>query len=229
MSKKKQILIVEDDENIHELIRYNLSNSGYKLLSAIDGEAALKHVRNEKIDLVLLDIMLPGMDGIEVCRVMKGDVKLAAIPIIFVSARGEESDVVVGLELGADDYITKPFSIKVLQARIRAVLRRHEQKKSDPLAATAHKDLMIDPLRHRVTFKDKLIDLTATEFSMLHFLAQHPGWVFTRQQIVDSVKGTDYAVTERSVDVQIVGIRKKLGTAAELIETVRGIGYRFQE
>ncbi|NCD32715.1 MAG: response regulator [Spartobacteria bacterium] len=229
MSKKKQILIVEDDENIHELIRYNLSNSGYKLLSAIDGEAALKHVRNEKIDLVLLDIMLPGMDGIELCRVMKGDVKLAAIPIIFVSARGEESDVVVGLELGADDYITKPFSIKVLQARIRAVLRRHEQKKSDPLAATAHKDLMIDPLRHRVTFKDKLIDLTATEFSMLHFLAQHPGWVFTRQQIVDSVKGTDYAVTERSVDVQIVGIRKKLGTAAELIETVRGIGYRFQE
>ncbi len=173
--------------------------------------------------------MLPGMDGLEVCRRVKQDPETRHVPIVIASAKGEESDIVVGLELGADDYVTKPFSPKVLMARIKTVLRRRAREATDEESVIIRENLTIDPVRLIVKVDSHPVELTATEYRVLHFLARRPGWVFTRQQIVDAVKGEDYPVTERSVDVQMVGLRKKLDTAAELIETVRGIGYRFKE
>jgi two-component system phosphate regulon response regulator PhoB len=178
---------------------------------------------------VVLDLMLPGVDGLEVCRLLKADPSTQGIPVVMLTAKGEESDIVVGLELGADDYITKPFSPKVLLARLRAVLRRKGREENRDTAVLTRKELSIDPGKHEVVLAGEKLDLTATEFRVLHFLARRPGWVFTRQQIVDAVKGEDYPVTERSVDVQMVGLRKKLGEYADYIETVRGIGYRFKE
>lgn len=226
---KKRILIVEDDENIQELLEYNLTREGFQITIVASGEEALRSVSAKQVDLVILDLMLPGMDGLEVCRLLKANPASQHIPVVILTAKGEESDVVVGLELGADDYIAKPFSPKILLARIRAVLRRKAREESGDTAVLARGDLVIDPARYTLTVRGKGVDLTATEFGLLHFLARKPGWVFTRQQIVDAVKGEDYAVTERSVDVQIVGLRKKLGPSADCIETVRGIGYRFRE
>lgn len=226
---KAKILIVEDDEDIHELIKYNLSKEGYKVISAVSGEAGADMVKAEKPDLVVLDLMLPGIDGLEVCRLIKSDPVISDIPIIMVTAKGEEADIVTGLELGADDYITKPFSPKVLIARIRACLRRKAQKPVDQKAVIRFNDLVIHPGRHEVIIADKPIKLTFTEFKLLHFLASRPGWVFTRYQIVDAVRGEDYIVTDRTVDVQVVGLRKKLKGHGKHIETVRGVGYRFRE
>lgn len=225
---KKLILVVEDEEDILELITYNLGKEGYEIQTATSGEEGLKYARSKVPDLIVLDLMLPGVDGLEVCKLVKNDPKTRQIPIVMVTAKGEESDVVTGLELGADDYVTKPFSPKVLVARIRAVLRRRTEQTS-PEAVIEHGDITIHPGRHEVRVKNKPVDLTHTEFSILHFLARRPGWVFTRQQILDTVRGDDYPVTDRSVDVQIVGLRKKLGAAAKTIETVRGVGYRFRE
>ncbi len=227
---KETILVVEDEEDIQELVRYNLAKEGHRVLLAGTGEDGLRAARTELPGLILLDLMLPGVDGLEVCRILKADAKTRHIPVVMLTAKGEESDVVAGLELGADDYITKPFSPKVLIARMRAVLRRRAASSADSgdSPVKAH-DLVIHPGRHEVVHRGKSIDLTATEFKLLHFLARRPGWVFTRQQIVDGVKGEDYPVTDRAVDVQIVGLRKKLGSAGELIETVRGVGYRFKE
>jgi two-component system phosphate regulon response regulator PhoB len=177
----------------------------------------------------VLDIMLPGINGLEVCRAVKKDPKTAKIAVVMLSARGEESDIVVGLELGADDYVTKPFSVKVLVARVRAALRRHEEPAPDHTADVRRGDFVIRPGRHEAVLKGKPLDLTLSELRILHFLAGRAGWVMTRQQIVDAVHGSDYAVTERAVDVQIVGLRKKLGAQADYIETVRGVGYRFRE
>ena len=226
---KAKILIVEDEEDIQELLRYNLSREGYTLVLASSGEKGLAAALGQQPDLVLLDLMLPGMDGLEVCRTLKGNPKTMHVPIIMLTAKGEESDIVTGLELGAEDYVSKPFSPKVLVARIRAVLRRRERELPDTRLPLHRGDLRIDPGRHEVTVEGQRVELTATEFQVLYFLARRPGWVFTRQQIVDEVKGEDYAVTERSVDVQMVGLRKKLGGAADLVETVRGVGYRFKE
>ncbi len=225
---RKLVLVVEDEEDILELITYNLGKEGYEIKTATSGEEGLKTARSKVPDLVVLDLMLPGVDGLEVCKLLKNDPKTRQIPIVMVTAKGEESDVVTGLELGADDYVTKPFSPKVLVARIRAVLRRRTEQTS-PEAVIEHGDIVIHPGRHEVRIKNKNVDLTHTEFSILHFLARRPGWVFTRQQILDTVRGDDYPVTDRSVDVQIVGLRKKLGGAAKSIETVRGVGYRFRE
>jgi len=222
------ILIVEDEESIQELIRVNLAREGYRTELAARGEDALKAAKASTPDAVLLDLMLPGLDGLEVCRMMKSDPALHSIPIIMVTAKGEESDIIAGLELGADDYITKPFSSKVLLARVRAVMRRGRQKPEEGAAIKAH-DIVIHTGRHEVTVSGNLVELTLTEFKILSFLAGRPGWVFTRYQIVDAVRGEEYAVTERSVDVQIVGLRKKLGAAGRYIETVRGVGYRFME
>jgi two-component system phosphate regulon response regulator PhoB len=169
------------------------------------------------------------MDGLEVCRELKRAPQTAGIPIIMVTAKGEESDIVAGLELGADDYIVKPFSLKVLIARVRSLLRRKRNVLMDPAAVIHVHDLVINPGRHEVLLKGKPIEMTFSELRILHYLASRPGWVMTRDQIVDAVRGTDYAVTDRSVDVQIVGIRKKLGKHADYIETVRGVGYRFKE
>lgn len=224
------ILAVEDEEDIRELLEFNLSRHGFDAASAESGEDALELINKNRPDLVLLDLMLPGMDGFEICRQIKGQEATKNIPVIMLTARGEEADVVKGLELGADDYMTKPFSPRVLMARIKAVLRRtprNEKSAADDVIQIS--DLTIHPGRHEVTLQGGKIDLTYSEFKVLHFLAQRPGWVFTRYQIVDAVHGEDYPVTERSVDVQVVGLRKKLGQTGKYIETVRGIGYRFKD
>lgn len=226
---KENVLIVEDDRDISELIDYNLTKEGFRTTCIAKGEEAVRLVKLKPFDICLLDLMLPDIDGLEVCRSFKADSKTAEIPIIMVTAKGEESDIVVGLEMGADDYLTKPFSPKVLIARIRTVLKRKKQILPDQSAPIAVGDISIHPGRHQVTISGRQVDLTFTEFQLLKFLASKPGWVFTRYQIVDSIKGEDYAVTDRSVDVQIVGIRKKLGNYGKLIETIRGVGYRFSD
>jgi len=226
---KKKIFVVEDEEDLLELLTFNLSREGFEVNSAQDGEEAARAIPRALPDLILLDLMLPGLDGLEVCRALKKNSKTAGIPIVMVTAKGEESDIVAGLELGADDYITKPFSMKILIARLRALLRRKEERAVDKDALIRIHDIVIDPGRHEVLVRGQKVEFTHTELRILHFLAGRPGWVMTRQQIVDAVRGDDYAVTDRSVDVQMVGIRKKLGDCADCIETVRGVGYRFKE
>ena len=223
------VLVVEDEEDIQELIRYNLSKAAYKVSCVGSGEEALKSARSNPPDLMILDLMLPGVDGLEVCRRIKQESATSSVPIIMVTAKGEETDIVVGLELGADDYITKPFSPRILLARIRAVLRRQKEETADLQAVIHIHDLEIHPGRRSVLAKGDPVELTFTEFQILFFLAGKPGWVFTRFQIVDAVRGDDYPVTDRSVDVQIVGLRKKLGPYGKYIETVRGGGYRFKD
>ena len=226
---RKHILVVDDEEDIRDLIRYNLEKEGYRVTGVGTGEEVLPAVQTEPIDLVLLDLMLPELDGFEVCKLLKSNPDTSSIPVVMLTAKGEETDIVAGLELGADDYITKPFSPRVLVARIRTVLRRKRRGDKTDDRSIEYSDLVIRPSRFEVFSGSGRIDLTATEFHLLFFLARHPGWVFTRSQIIDSVKGTDYPVTDRSVDVQVVGLRKKLGSAGKHIETVRGIGYRFAE
>jgi two-component system alkaline phosphatase synthesis response regulator PhoP len=223
------ILVIEDEEDILELIRYNLDREGYRVVCAESGEKGLEIARRQRPDLLLLDLMLPGLDGLEVCKRMKADSSIATLPIVMVTARGEEADVVTGLELGAEDYVTKPFSPRVLVARVRAVLRRRRETPVDDTAVIRTHDIEIHPGRHTVAIDGKVVDLTATEFKILHFLAKRPGWVFTRYQIVDGIRGPNYPVTERSIDVQIVALRRKLGERGAIIETVRGVGYRFTE
>lgn len=227
---KPQILIIEDEEDIRALVRYNLERENFGVSEAESGEAGLKAVMQKKTDLVLLDLMLPGKDGLQICRELKKNDATRDIPVVMMTAKGEESDIVTGLELGAEDYIVKPFSPKVMVARVKAVLRR---KAAAPVPDAEDVlrvyDIVIHPGRHEVTVGGKPVDLTASEFGILHFLARRSGWVFTRYQIVDAVHGSDYPVTERSIDVQIVGLRKKLKKAGEYIETVRGIGYRFKD
>ena len=226
---KEKILVVDDEEDILELVRYNLSREGYRIICAASGEECLKTVKAEIPDLIVLDLMLPGIDGIGVTRHLKGDEATRRIPVVMLTAKGEESDIVTGLELGAEDYITKPFSAKVLVARVRAVLRRDlKEGKEDREVLKIH-EITVHPGRHEVLVNEKPVQLTFTEFGILHLLVKRPGWVFTRNQIVDGVKGDDYFVTDRSVDVQIVGLRKKLGRAGKHIETVRGVGYRLKE
>lgn len=228
---KEHILIVEDEEDIRELIHYNLSREGYHVSEAGTGEAGLRIARERKPDLMILDLMLPGIDGLEVCRMVKSDSDLRDVPVIIVTARGEEPDIVTGLELGADDYVTKPFSPRVLVARVRAVLRRMsgDDNNAGEDAVIQKDELKIHPGRHEVTVDGEVLELTYTEFRILYLLARRPGWVFTRYQIVDAVRGDEHPVSDRSVDVQIVGLRKKLGRYSEVIETVRGVGYRFKE
>ena len=228
----EHILIVEDDANILELLKYNLNRKGYKVTSVSTGENALIEIGANKPDLVLLDLMLPGIDGTRICDLLKKGETTKEIPIIMVTAKGEEEDIVKGLDAGADDYVTKPFSIDVLLARITAVMRRSkgvEQGRSSLSAPIQIHDLFIDPGKHKAMVGDKPVELTLTEFRILYFLAKHPGWVFTRYQIVEAVRGGGYIVTERSVDVLIFGLRKKMGEYEDYIETVRGIGYRFKE
>jgi len=226
---KEKILVVDDEEDILELVRYNLSREGYKILCAASGEEGLKTARSENPDLIVLDLMLPGVDGLDVTKRLKADDATRKIPIVMLTAKGEESDIVAGLELGAEDYITKPFSPKVLVARIRAVLRREIKDAPGVEEVLSIHEITIHPGRHEVLINDKTVQLTFTEFGILAFLVRRPGWVFTRNQIVDAVRGDDYYVTDRSVDVQIVGLRKKLGKAGKHIETVRGVGYRLKE
>jgi two-component system, OmpR family, alkaline phosphatase synthesis response regulator PhoP len=227
---RERILVVDDEEDLLELIHYNLTKEGYRVTCVSTGERALKHARSELPDLIVLDLLLPNVDGLEVCKLLKNDPRTRHIPVVMLTAKGEEPDVVSGLELGADDYMTKPFSPRVLLARLRAVLRRRSATAAEPdgTALTA-RELVIHTGRHEVLAAGRPLNLTLTEFRLLHFLALRPGWAFTRNQIVDAVKGDDYPVTERSVDVQVAGLRKKLGKYGPYIETVRGVGYRFKE
>jgi len=224
----KNIIVVEDDLDIRELISFNLANEGHQVFEANDGEVGIDKARNNNPDLILLDLMLPGIQGLDVCRIIKSDQETKEIPIIMVTALGQEEDIVKGLETGADDYITKPFSIKVLIARVNAVLKRSIEVGEDK-----SKDILINGIniktRSREVWvnKNPINDLTFSEFQILYLLAGHPGWVFTRYQIIDKIRGDNYPVTDRSVDFQIVGLRKKLGDAGKLIKTVRGVGYRF--
>jgi two-component system, OmpR family, alkaline phosphatase synthesis response regulator PhoP len=226
---RERILLVDDEEDILNLVKYNLEREGFKVETVTSGEAAVRAARENVPDLILLDLMLPGMDGFDVCRILKNDKNVMKTPIVMLTAKGEDSDIVAGLELGADDYITKPFSPRVLIARVKAVLRRDSKVKEGKSPLIKVDDMEIDTVRHRVVIGDESIDLTATEFDILVYLARRPGWVFTRSQIINGVKGDDYPVTDRSVDVQILNLRKKLGDAGANIETVRGVGYRFKD
>ncbi|MCP3967654.1 MAG: response regulator transcription factor [Lentisphaerae bacterium] len=228
---KEKILIIEDEEDIQELIRYNLRKEGYENLKVADsGELGLKIIPEFMPDIILLDLMLPGIDGLTVCRTLKSNPETEAIPIIMLTAKSEETDVIIGLEMGADDYITKPFSTKVLVARIKSVVRRSKYNVQEETPDILKRgNLLMNRGKREATLGDKPITLTFSEFEILYMLAKRPGWVFTRNQIVNEVKGNDYPVTERAVDVQIVGLRKKLGEMGNLIETVRGVGYRFNE
>jgi len=231
----ESVLIVEDEADIRELVAYNLAKGGYETTTVASGEEAHQAIETGRFDLILLDLMLPGIDGLSVCRKLKRDAKTEGIPVVILTAKGEEADVVTGLNLGADDYITKPFSPKVLLARVGAVLRRSQALAAGPAGPNAAEHtldlhgLVIHAGRHEVLYQGQPIVLTSTEFRVLSFLAGKPGWVFTRQQILDGVHGSNYAITDRAVDVQIVGLRKKLGPAGKYIETVRGVGYRFKE
>jgi DNA-binding response OmpR family regulator len=226
---KETILVVEDEEDIRELLKYNLEKEGYQVFGAATGEEALRAVRDRRPDLILLDLMLPGLDGLEVCRQIRSEAQTRHLPIIMLTAKGEEADIVTGLELGADDYIAKPFSPRVLLARLRAALRRRSQPLPLETAPLKTDELVIHPGRHEVLLKGQPIQLTVTEFRLLHLLVRKPGWVFTRSQIVNNIHGEDYPVSDRSIDVQIVSLRKKLGACGSQIETIRGIGYRFKE
>lgn len=226
---KNTVLIVEDEEDIQALLAYNLNKEGFSATAVESGELGLQYALTNHPDLIILDLMLPKMDGLSVCRELKASAKTRDIPIIIASAKGEEADIITGLEVGADDYLTKPFSPKVLIARIRALLRRTGEQPVNQDAAVSIHELEIDPVKFKVRLAGEKLALTTNEFRVLHFLARHAGWVFTRYQIVNAVRGEDYVVTERAIDVQIAGLRKKLGKYAEYIETVRGIGYRFKE
>ncbi len=232
---KNFVLIVEDEEDIRELVSYHLLKEGYQVASVASGEEALTVAEAQTPDLILLDVMLPGMDGLTVCQRLRASPKTADVAIMMLTAKSEEADIIRGLNLGATDYVTKPFSPKVLLARVRAALRRK------PAEATAEEDveegdeviemhgMVIHPGRHEVRIEGTPVTLSSTEFRVLYFLASRPGWVFSRQQILDGVHGDNYAITDRAVNVQIVGLRKKLGEAGKYIETVRGVGYRFKE
>jgi len=231
---KVTILVVEDEATIQQLVSYNLIKAGFHVTCADSGEEALEVLLREDIDCVLLDLMLPGMSGLEVCETIrrKSDQSGCSIPIVMLTAKGEEEDIVAGLDYGADDYVTKPFSPKVLIARIKAVLRRGFEKQkteaADDQATIMVDDLEINKGRHEVRLRGDLLHLTMTEFGILALLAGKPGWVFTRQQIIDSVRGYDFLITPRAIDVQIFGLRKKMGNSGSLIETVRGVGYRYK-
>lgn len=229
MSKRK-IIIIEDEPDILEVLSYNLRREGFDILSATDGNQGLALVKRELPDLVLLDLMLPGMDGVELCTSIKKHPQTQHTLLIMVTAKGEESDIVLGLGVGADDYVTKPFSPKELVARVKAVLRRGVLLEAQaPQEKIVHGDLVIDAVKYRVTYAGREIKLTATEFRILQYLASHPGRVFTREQLLNHALGDDVVVVDRNIDVHVRGIRKKLEVEPPLIETIRGIGYRMAD
>ena len=223
-----RILVVDDEEDILELVRFNLAREGFVVTGVLNGEDALAVLPAGGYNLVVLDLMLPGMDGFAVAGKIRQDPTLSALPIIMLTARTQERDVVAGLEIGAEDYITKPFSPRVLVSRVRTGLRRTSQVKVADESIMERGGITIDRRRHTVYVKGRPVDLTLSEFELLCFLASRPGWAFSRAQIVDAIRGFNYTVTDRSVDVQIVGLRRKLGGCSDYIQTVRGVGYRFK-
>lgn len=229
MNSKRKILIVEDEKDIADLIHFNIFKAGFDASLAMSGNEAIEKAKSFLPDLILLDLMIPEISGFEVCTILKENPSTKKIPIIILTARGSEEDIIKGLESGADDYITKPFSPKILLARVNAIFRRvpkEGQKDNDILK---FESIKVDQIKRKVFLKESEVDLTFSEFEILRLLLKKPGWVFTRAQIVNLIRGTNHAITDRSVDVQIVGLRKKLGDFGNLIETVRGVGYRFKE
>ena len=227
-STKKTILIIEDEKDIAELLAFNLENDEFNALLANNGESGIKIARKRKPDLIILDLMLPGIHGLDVCRIIKGDPELKNIFIVMLTALGQEENIVKGLEVGADDYITKPFSFKILIARIRSVIRRGRIDEEGVIKDINIFGVEIKQRSREVYINKTLIEITYTEFQILQLLASHPGWVFTRYQIIDKIRGDNYPVTDRSIDFQIVGLRKKMGESGALIQTIRGVGYRFK-
>jgi two-component system phosphate regulon response regulator PhoB len=226
---KAVILIIEDDPEIQELLSHSMVREGWKLIQVLNGEDGLNILKNNKVNCIILDIMLPGMDGFSVLRKIKENEQCRNIPVIMTTAKGEESDIISGLELGADDYVVKPYSPKVLIARIRAGLRRQEESGNNKdITFWQQGELKLDVTRHAAFCGDKQLELFATEFSLLKHFLSNPEIVFSRNQIIEAIRGPDYPVTDRSVDVQILGLRKKLGKAGDMIETIRGVGYRFR-
>ncbi len=223
-----QILIVEDEEDILDVLKYNLHKVGYRTLEAPNGETARNLIREATPNLILLDLMLPGINGLDLCKILKKDEVTKGIPIVMLTAKSSEEDIVAGLEMGAEDYVVKPFSPRVLLARIQNVLCRNQKSIPEKGSSLKGGSLEIHPGRHLALVDGQTVSLTPTEFRILHFLARHPGWVYTRDQIIDATHGENYIVTDRAIDVQIVGLRKKLEASGNLIETVRGIGYRFK-
>ena len=233
MIEDKSILVVEDEPDIQELICYHLEKEGFKTLSASSGKEALHLIQNRRPDLVLLDLMLPGISGMDVLKTVRFSWNMPDLPIIIVSARTDEADVITGLELGADNYLPKPFSPKVLVANVKALLRRSaasEENAGEERSATVRVgSLSIDLQRHEASWEGSELNLTASEFSLLFLLASCPGRVYTRNQIITGMRGDDYPVTERSIDVQIASLRRKMGDGGSLIKTIWGIGYTYQD
>ena len=227
--KAGRAVVIEDEPDILEVITYNLEREGFRVHTADDGEAGLALVKKRNPDVVLLDLMLPGRDGLEVCRALKADPVTREIPVVMVTAKGEESDVILGLGLGADDYVVKPFSPKVLVARVKAVLRRGRERPTDPSERVARQGVVVDLSRHTVRVDGDAVEFTLTEIRLLHFLASHPGRVFTRDQLLSRCIGEHAVVIDRNIDVHIRAIRKKLGEKRDLVETVRGVGYRWSD
>jgi two-component system phosphate regulon response regulator PhoB len=236
---KACILVVEDDPDILELVGFNLGREGWQVLKAESGEAGIQILKNAHVDLILLDIMLPNLDGIEVLKRLKADPRTAAVPVILATAKGEDHDVVVGLELGADDYVVKPYSPRVLVARIKKRLGGHADAGTrlpdGPAGSRGSGQILecspfrLDIGRHEAKAGGQALDLSATEFALMELFLAHPGIVFSRSQIIEAVRGSDYPVTDRAVDVQILGLRKKLGDHGDLVETIRGVGYRLKD
>lgn len=222
-----RILIIEDERGLTDVLEYNLKREGYETIVAHDGQEGLRKAQTLLPDLILLDIMLPGLSGLDVCRELRSGDRTRDIPIIIISAKSEETDQVVGFSLGADDYVTKPFHVKVLLQRIKALQRRLEGV-ADPVDVVEHLGVRIDRVRHRAYAEERELDLTPTEFRMLECMLRQPGRAFTRHQLMDAAIGEGAIVLERTIDVHIKTLRKKLGTS-DLIETVRGVGYRFRE
>jgi two-component system alkaline phosphatase synthesis response regulator PhoP len=225
---KGRILVIDDEKDLIELVRYNLEQEGFQVKGALDGESGLRDAIRDMPDLILVDLMLPGIDGLEVCRSLRTNNHTASIPIIMLTAKSTESDRIVGLELGADDYVTKPFSPRELAARVKAVLRRTSTPRSQS-KVIQRGDLSIDLTRREVNMNGAPIEITATEFRLLQFFAEHPGRVFSRSELIDAALGREVSVIDRTIDVHITGLRKKLGHCSDRIETVRGFGYRFRE
>jgi two-component system alkaline phosphatase synthesis response regulator PhoP len=227
---QKKVLIVEDESDLVKLLKYNLEKEGFKVGYATDGALALAEARRDPPDVVILDLMLPGLDGLEVCRQLRRNDRFARTPILILSARSEEADRVVGLELGADDYVTKPFSTREVIARVRALLRRNEPAMLPQRLKVNRGDIVIDPTAHSVSVSGRSVELSALEFKLLHYMALHPGMVFSRDQLLDGVWGNDRSVTPRSVDVYVRRIREKIEIKPQqpaYVQTVHGVGYRF--
>ncbi len=226
---KTKVLVVEDDRSLAEVLQYNLEQNGYEVFCAYDGQDGLSQARLQLPQLIVLDVMIPVLDGLEVCKMLRASSSTSDIPVIMLTAKSEETDQLVGFSVGADDYVVKPFSVKVLLQRIKTMLRRQERSKSAGSDIVERGGIVVDRVKHRVTVNDRTLDLTPSEFRLLDTLIRQPGRAFGRSELIDAALGADTLVLERTIDVHIRSLRKKLDSLADTIQTVRGIGYRFKE